>query len=230
MATTKTARPAVTVKFAQTLDGRLATSIGESKWISSEQSLKFAHKLRSEHDAILVGVGTVLADDPQLNVRLVQGRDPVRIVVDSRLRIPTRARLLSDGAGRGTLIATTERAAAGRVRKLQTLGAEVLRLPARQTSAKGKAGVDMAALLVELGRRGIKSVLVEGGAEVITSLLRAKLVDRLIVVIAPKIIGRGKESIGDLGITRMRDAMKFLNVKVRRIGADLVFDARLRAG
>lgn len=218
----------MTVKFAQTLDGRLATSIGESKWISSEQSLKFAHKLRSEHDAIMVGVGTVLADDPRLNVRLVVGRDPVRVVVDSQLRTPTRARLLTDGGSRGTLIATTERASSGKARRLQTLGAEVLTFPAQKAAAHRKAGVDMTALLGELRRRGIRSVLVEGGARVITSLLRARLVDRLIVVIAPKIIGRGKESIGDLGITRMRDAMLFTEVKVRRIGADLVFDAKLR--
>src|SRR5215468_6514226 len=115
-------RPRVTIKFAQSLDGRIATSSGDSKWISSPQSLKFAHRLRAEHDAILVGIGTVLADDPHLNVRLVKGRDPVRVVVDSRLRIPVNSKLLTEADSRRTIIATAGRASTGKTRQLESLG------------------------------------------------------------------------------------------------------------
>ena len=214
----------MTVKFAQTIDGRLATATGDSKWISSEASLTFAHKLRAEHDAILVGVGTVLADDPRLTVRLVKGRDPLRVVIDTNLKTPPRSKLLVNGAARRTLIATGNTRNTGRARRLETLGAEILPLP----QGKENSGLDLSALLRELGRRGIESVLVEGGAGIITSFLRAKLVDRIIVVIAPKIIGCGKDSIGDLGITRLRDALKLDHVKARRLGPDLVLDATLR--
>src|SRR5215813_8883272 len=99
--------PFVTVKFASTLDGRIATTTGDSKWISSDETLKLAHQLRAEHDAILVGVGTVLADDPQLTVRLVEGCDPLRVIVDAKLQIPAQARVLADGNAKNTLIATT---------------------------------------------------------------------------------------------------------------------------
>jgi riboflavin-specific deaminase-like protein len=219
-------RPFVTVKFAQSLDGRIATATGESQWISSQSSLRLAHKLRREHDAIMVGVGTVIRDDPRLTVRLVNGRNPLRIVVDSRLRLPTCARVLADGAARQTLVATTEAADAERACELENLGAEILRLPA----SAGISGVDLAELLEELGRRRIKSVLVEGGARIVTSLLTARLVDRLVVAIAPKIIGRGTEAIGDLGIIHLRDAISFSKFKTRRLGPDIIFDGQLGTG
>jgi len=213
------AKPWVTVKFAQTLDGRLATKTGDSKWISSEGALEFAHRLRSKHDAILVGVGTVLADDPRLNVRLVKGRDPLRVVVDSRLRTPLHSKLLDNSTDQKTIIATTKLASAARARKVESLGAELVKLP---LDKRGR--VNLERLLDALWRRGVKSVLVEGGAEIITSLLKANLVDRFVVVIAPKLIGQGKESIGQLGITRLRDAIEFSSVKVRRLGPDLIVD------
>ena len=221
-----TGLPFVTVKIAQSLDGRIATAAGDSQWISGPRSLRLAHQLRREHDAIIVGIGTALADDPRLTVRLVDGRDPLRVVVDSRLRLPSRARVLAEGAAQRTLVATTEMADRKRVAEIERLGAEVLMLPA----VENRAQVDLRALLEALGKRGIESALVEGGAGIITSLLRERLVDRLVVVIAPKIIGRGIEAIGELNVERLREAIKFSEFKTRRLGPDIVFDGRIEWG
>jgi diaminohydroxyphosphoribosylaminopyrimidine deaminase / 5-amino-6-(5-phosphoribosylamino)uracil reductase len=219
----RTGLPFVTVKFAQSLDGRLATATGNSQWISSPASLRLAHRLRREHDCVMVGIGTVLADDPQLTVRLVGGRHPLRVVVDSRLRIPSTARVIREGPHR-TLIATTESSRSARLGELQELGAEVWTV-----GAQGKqAGVDLKELLGLLGRQGVASVLVEGGAGLITSFLAAGLADRLVVVVAPKLIGRGIEAVGDLGIRNVSDAIMLSSVKTHKLGPDIVFDARLK--
>jgi len=217
-------RPFVTVKFAQSLDGRIATSTGDSRWISSPSSLRLSHKLRREHDAILVGIGTVLSDDPQLTVRLLKGRDPLRIVVDSKLRIPLNSRLLANGAANGTLVATAVSSNSQRTRAIQDAGAEVLRLP----KARNGPGIDISRLLQELQRRGIQSVLVEGGKAIITSLFNARAVDRLVVIIAPKIIGQGTEAIGQLGIKKLERAVTFASAKTRKLGDDIIFDGRLK--
>jgi riboflavin-specific deaminase-like protein len=218
-----TGLPFVTVAFAQSLDGRIATGTGDSKWISSSAARRFAHQLRREHDAILVGIGTVLTDDPQLTVRLVNGCDPLRIVVDTRLRLPLNSRVLANGAARNTLVVTRKDADVARLRGIMKLGAEVLQL----AGAAGYSKVDLAQLLEELGRRGIASVLAEGGKRIITSLLAARSVDRLTIVIAPKLIGQGTEAIGDLGITRLNDAITFSSAHIRRLGTDIIFDGRL---
>jgi riboflavin-specific deaminase-like protein len=215
--------PFVTVKYAQTLDGRMATATGDSQWISGPDSLRLAHELRAEHDAIMVGIGTVLADDPQLTVRLASGNDPLRVIVDSRMRTPLAARVLADGAARRTLIATTAMADGARRAEVERLGATVVTLPTRADSSQ----LDLAALLGELKARGIQSVLVEGGSEIITSLLAERLVDRLIVAIAPKLIGSGKEAIGDLRIRRLADALCFASFSTRRLGDDVIFDGRI---
>ena len=215
--------PFVTVKFAQSLDGRIATATGESKWISGPGARRFVHKLRREHDAIMVGIGTVLIDDPELTVRLVSGRDPLRVIVDSHLRIPLTARVLGEGAASGTLIVTDKSTDIARAREIESLGCEVLRLP----RSKDNSGIDLGRLFEELGRRGIGSVLVEGGKGIITSLLKAHAVDRMVAVIAPKIVGQGIEAVGDLGITKLDDAIVFSSVKTRRLGADMIFDGRL---
>jgi riboflavin-specific deaminase-like protein len=215
------ARPAVTVSYAQTLDGRLATRTGSSQWISGPESLRFAHQLRAGHDAIMVGAGTVCRDNPRLTVRLAPGRDPLRVVVDSTLRIPLDAVVLAGGAASGTLLAVTERAAAERCAAARALGATVLTLP----SADGR--VDLHALLAALAARGIGSVMVEGGATLITALLRARLVDRLAVCIAPKVLGAGIEAIGDLGIAGLDRALLLRDVRVTPYGVDLVLDGRI---
>src|SRR5829696_7545738 len=198
-------RPTVTVSYAQTLDGRLATVNGSSRWISSPDSLRFAHQLRAEHDAVAVGAGTACNDDPRLTVRLVPGEDPLRVVVDSALRTPLSAAVLANGAAKGTALAAT-----------------VLRLP-----ASGKGRVDLDALLSGLHSLGVRSVMVEGGAALITSFLCERLVDRIAVCIAPKILGSGIEAVGDLGICDLTDSLTLVDTSVTPYGVDLVLDSRL---
>ncbi len=216
--------PFVTVKFASTLDGRIATKSGDSQWISSEATLKLAHQLRCEHEAILVGIKTVLADDPQLTTRLVEGRDPLRVIVDTKLQIPLQARALTDGKAANTLIATSAAADRDKIAAIKRCGAEVMIVPAEQVTSR----LNLEALLRQLAQHGIKSVLVEGGSQIITTLVSARLVNRLIVVIAPKIIGRGIEAVDDLGITRLSDAITFTSVEITKLGSDVVFDCRLK--
>jgi diaminohydroxyphosphoribosylaminopyrimidine deaminase/5-amino-6-(5-phosphoribosylamino)uracil reductase len=239
----RTGMPFVTVKFAVSLDGRIATSTGDSQWISSPGSLRFAHGLRRENDAVLVGIGTVLADDPQLTVRLVKGPSPVRVVVDSSLRIPLSARVLLDCQTQHTIVATTEPADMLRVSALERLGAEVLVLPRAQrislpadstgpqtrpgSEQSRRYGVDLSRLLASLGERQIASLLVEGGSGITTSLLASRSVERIVAVIAPKIIGAGVEAIGDLGIRHLKDAITFSSVRTSKVGRDFIFDGRI---
>ena len=215
-------RPDVTVSYAQTLDGRLATADGSSQWISSPESLRFAHILRAKHEAIMVGAGTACRDDPRLTVRLVPGKDPIRVVVDSTLRTPLTAAVLAHGAAAGTVLAVTERAPTDRCAEATHLGATVLRLP---VETEGR--VDLKALLSELYASGVRSVLVEGGAALITSLLCNRLVDRLAVCVAPKILGSGIEAVGDLGICELNDSLALVDTSIIPYGVDVVFDSRV---
>ena len=216
--------PFVTLKFAQTIDGRIASVTGHSQWISSPASRTLAHRLRSTHDAILVGVGTVLADDPELTVRHVKGKNPLRIVVDSHLRIPLTAKILQDQEQARTIIATTKHAAPKKIQRLQKEGIKTL-LVDELIGADGGHHVDVQKLLQELGRRQIASVLVEGGSAIITSLLQEKLADRLVIIVAPKILGRGIEAVADLGNQTMDEAIKLNFRKVYRRGDDIIIDA-----
>jgi diaminohydroxyphosphoribosylaminopyrimidine deaminase/5-amino-6-(5-phosphoribosylamino)uracil reductase len=215
-------RPTVTISYAQTLDGRLAAANGSSRWISAPESLRFAHELRAEHNAVVVGAGTACTDDPRLTVRLALGDDPLRVVVDSSLRTPLSAAVLANGAAKGTVLAVTERAPERRCEEVLSLGATVLKLPA---DAIGR--VDLRALLSELYALGVRSVMVEGGAALITSFLCERLVDRLVVCIAPKILGRGIEAVGDLGIHDLTDSLVLVDTSVTPYGVDLVLDSRV---
>jgi diaminohydroxyphosphoribosylaminopyrimidine deaminase / 5-amino-6-(5-phosphoribosylamino)uracil reductase len=215
-------RPTVTVSYAQTLDGRLATANGSSRWISAPESLRFAHQLRAEHDVVAVGAGTACKDDPRLTVRLVPGDDPLRVVVDSSLRTPLSAAVLANGAAKRTILAVTERAPERRCEEALALGATVLELP---SDAAGR--VDLHALLSELHSLGVRSVMVEGGAALITAFFCERLVDRLAVCIAPKILGRGIEAVGDLGIQDLSDSLILADTSVTPYGVDLVLDSRV---
>jgi diaminohydroxyphosphoribosylaminopyrimidine deaminase/5-amino-6-(5-phosphoribosylamino)uracil reductase len=214
--------PFVTLKFAQTLDGRIATASGHSQWISSLPARRFAHRLRSLHDTILVGVGTVMDDDPELTVRLARGRNPVRIIVDSRLRIPLHSNVLKHRETAKTIIAATPDAPHDKRERLIEMGIEILSI-----DKDSHRQVDLKKLLTALGGKGISSVLIEGGAAVITSVLKDHLADRIVMIIAPKITGKGIEAVGDLGIESMDGALKFSYKKILRKGDDLVIDGRI---
>lgn len=204
-----TGRPFVSAKFAMSLDGKIATRAGESRWITGEESRLHGHRLRHIHDAILVGVGTVIADDPELSARLdgEDVRQPLRVVLDSQLRTRMSARVV----GPNTLIATTRSGLVG--------AAEILPLPA---TAEGR--VPLAPLLDELGKRGILSLLVEGGSEVHGSFLAEGLVDKVHVYVAPRLIG-GRDApgaIGGSGVERLVEAIQLRDLDTTRLGADIL--------
>jgi diaminohydroxyphosphoribosylaminopyrimidine deaminase/5-amino-6-(5-phosphoribosylamino)uracil reductase len=217
-----TGMPFVTVKFAQTLDGRIASSAGHSRWISSPASRKLGHKLRSRHDAVLVGIGTVIKDNPQLTVRLVKGRNPLRIVLDSSLRVPLEANVLAEQEKAKTLIATIASAPQNATAALKKMGIEVLTV-----LEDTRGDVDLRQLLKILGERSISSILVEGGAATITSFLRLGLADRLVVFTAPRIMGRGVEAVGELEIKDVAGALKLTFEKVYWSAEDIVIEARV---
>ncbi len=217
----KTCRPNVTLKFVRTLDGYIATKTGDSKWISSLKSRKFAHKLRSQHDAVLVGVNTVLKDDPLLNVRMVKGRNPIKIIVDSRLRTPLTARVLKNQPQK-TILAVTKNAQPRKIKQVQKLGAKVLMIPADRNGQ-----VDLKKLLLKLSKIGTKSMLVEGGAKIITNFLKNRLADRLVIITAPKIIGKGLPAVNSPNSVRLPKT-QLTAPRILQLGDDLVIDAMLK--
>ena len=210
-------RPYVVLKYAQTVDGRIATREGDAKWISGEDERRISHALRAACDAVLVGVGTAAVDDPQLTVRMVSGASPLRVVLDSTLRLPDTARVLDGQAG--TIVITTPRSSAERRAALraQAIGVHVVE--------PGPRGVDLAGALTALRSLGVRSLLVEGGARIITSFLAEKLVDRLVVGIAPAIIGTGVDAVGDLGVARVGESLRLTNRSVHVAGDDLLVAA-----
>ena len=219
-----TGLPFVTVKFAMSLDGKIATRTGDSKWISGEESREYVHQLRRVADAIMVGVNTILVDDPQLTARhgLEQAgmqEKPIRVVVDSKAHTPPTAQVFKQ-PGR-TIVAVTLAAPPSNIKVLEKAGAEVLELPSRE------ALVDLEALLVELGKREITSVVVEGGGTLLGSffqLYEKYLVDKVIAFIAPVIIGGrdAKLAVGGKGAERITDALHLNRVKVERFGDDMM--------
>ncbi len=232
--------PFVIAKAACSLDGRIATATGESQWLTGEAARAFGHKLRHRVDAILVGVNTVLADDPQLTTRLPgktreratenrkqktenNSKDPIRIILDSRLRIPLTARILHLDSPAPTWVACTDKAPKDKVLALEDSGAEVLVLP------EDSGRVALQPLLKLLGRRRVQSLLVEGGAEVHGSFFDEKLVDKFHFFYAPKFLG-GREApavLGGRGVALLKDAHQARDLSVRRLGNDLLVSGYL---
>jgi len=214
-------RPAYTLKAAVTLDGKIATVKGSSKWITGEAAREDVHRMRTAHDAILVGVGTVLADDPRLDSRIPGGRDPIRIVLDGRLRTPPTARLLPRKSGPRTIIVTGLRADKAKQAALEKAGAEVWRRKLRKNGE-----VALWELGTELGLAKILSVLVEGGGQVHASFLAQKLADDVVLYVAPKVVGGPAPSwVGGEGVGTMAAAHR-----LRPIGSPVLLgdDLRLR--
>jgi len=233
-----TGLPFVSLKAAMSLDGKIASATGESKWITGEKARALGHRLRAEHDAVLTGVETVLADDPELTVRLARGRDPLRVVADSRARTPATARVLP------AIIAVTDRAPAKRVNALLAAGAEVWTLPAREGEVRAgsaepalslpkgvsPARVDLEALLRRLAERGVQSVLLEAGGTLAAAALAADLVDRLYLFVAPCLLGgaQARTPIEGPGAPRLEDCWRVKNLRTRRVGEEVLITGDLR--
>ena len=220
-----TGRPFVTLKMASTLDGKIATARGESRWITGPAARKLVHQLRAASDAIVTGSGTVLADDPRLTARTgsPQGRRPLRIVLDPSLHIPLGAKVLRDRKAPTLIVTTTAGAAANRA-ALQKIGAEVLVLPSRRGRIRWRT------LLSDLGRRGIAALMIEGGAEVNASALREGVVDRVLYFLAPRLLG-GRDAVGAVGglsPAHLSDALSLKRAVVMRIGPDILVEGFLR--
>ncbi len=209
------ARPRVTLHYAQSLDGRIATRSGASRWISGPPATHFAHELRAASGAVVIGSGTALMDDPRLTVRHVSGPQPLRVVLDGRGRLPATARLLTDGAAPTIHVTRGSGAAGGPASHVERWA-----LP----GGPAGEGVDLSALLARLADLRVAAVLVEGGRGVLTSFLRAGLVDRLIVTVAPMIVGAGIDAIGDLATVRLDQALRFATERVIRLGDDVILD------
>lgn len=210
------ARPFVTLAYAQSLDGSIAGEGRRPLTLSGASSLQLTHELRAAHDAILVGIGTVLADDPRLNVRLVSGTDPQPIVVDSRLRLPESSHLLQNG--RGVWLAATEAAEDSEVERVSSRGADVLRMPALENG-----WVDLEALMSDLIERGISHVLVEGGARILTSFLKVRLADYVVLTVAPRFVG----GVPALIQHELSPFPRLSSWRSERVGDDLVLAGEL---
>lgn len=221
-------RPFVILKSAASLDGKIATRVGDTRWITNEKSRAFLHRLRDEVDGILVGIGTIMADDPELTARLNgrKGKDPVRIVVDSKLRIMPQSKVLNPESEAGTIIATTELAPKERIKKLEELGARVLIVRSKDNR------VDLMELMYELGKLEITSLIIEGGAEINASSLDSGIVDKVLFFYAPKIIG-GADALGMVGgkgVEKLNDAVNLKNIRVRRLGDDILVEGYVNKG
>jgi diaminohydroxyphosphoribosylaminopyrimidine deaminase/5-amino-6-(5-phosphoribosylamino)uracil reductase len=215
--------PFVTLKLAASLDGKIATATGDARWISCEESRATVHLLRNKYDAVVVGAGTVIADNPQLTCRIAGGRDPWRIILDARLRIPLNAEFLRRRGNDKNIIVTSDTAPLGKIRALKDLGAAVWRLPARE------GAVRWLPLLKKLARIGIASVLIEGGAIIAAGALKEKMVDKMLLFYAPKLLGGdGRNMIDSLGIEHIKQSVMLQNLKVQKSGADLLISGYLQ--
>ena len=208
-----TGRPFVILKTAQTLDGRIATSTGDSKWITGPTARSFAHKLRSHYDAVAVGAGTVLADNPRLTVRSAKGKNPLRIVLTATGNIPESAGLIKNNEDNLTIIATTRAVVAKNPFK------KIILWPVKT----GPDGLDLNDFLSRAASHGVMSILFEGGSKIATELFKKRLVNKYYQFIAPMIVGEGKSGIGDLGLTKVANGITFDDSGFRKIGDDRLF-------
>lgn len=213
--------PYVTLKAAQTIDSKIADTFGESKWISSKESRKFVHEMRSKYDAVLVGANTVLKDNPKLDVRLIEGRNPKRLILDARLRIKLTSSILN--SEKNVTIITSKNAMLKRkkIEQLKKLGVNLFFI-----KNINEHEIDIKSMLKTLAKNNVTSLLVEGGGKVFSSFLNAKLFNEIRLFLAPKILGNGINTFGDLGNNKIEDALKLRINKFEKIGDDIMIDFR----
>ncbi len=221
-----TKTPFILLKYAMTLDGKIATYTGDSKWISNSLSRNYVHEIRHKFSAIMVGIGTVLKDNPNLNTRLAnkEGLDPIRIIVDTKGRIPLDAKLINLKSNARTIVVTTELSSKDKLKSLKDKGVEIIITPVKDNH------VDLKYLINILGEIGIDSILLEGGSQLNFSMLKENLVDKVITFISPKIIGGSlsKTPVGGSGIEFMKDAINLHDISLKRFGEDIMLEAYIK--
>jgi diaminohydroxyphosphoribosylaminopyrimidine deaminase/5-amino-6-(5-phosphoribosylamino)uracil reductase len=204
--------PFVIMKVAQTLDGKTATLKGDSKWITSGTSREFVYKLRSKVDSVLVGSKTIIKDNPKLTIHKIKGKNPKRIILTTSGQIPPDSRVLKNNKDNKTIIVTSKITS-----RLKSYPAEIWEV--KKTSDRK---IDLQKFLKKAGQEKIASILIEGGKEIFTSFIRNKLVDKVYYFLAPKILGKGLETFGDLGINRIKDSLNLKEVELKRFSDDLL--------
>lgn len=213
-----TGLPFVVLKCAMTLDGKIASRSGDSKWISSDESLRFAHMLRSQSDAIIVGINTVLQDNPLLTTRKVKGKNPLRIILDSQAKTPLNAKVILDKST-PTVIATSKAAPPNKVKALKKAGAQIIYT------------TNLKKIIQELGASQINSVLIEGGGEVAYSALAQKIVDKIYFIVAPKIVGgrEAKSPVEGKGLNKIAHSIKIKGLRPLPCGQDIILEGYIEA-
>lgn len=213
--------PYITLKTAQTLDGKIADGSGRSKWITSPPSRRYVHELRSKYDAVLVGAGTIKKDDPSLTVRLAEGRNPQRIIIDSSLSLKLTHSVFINNKDRKLILVTSKESITKvrKIKKLKELGAQILFI---RKNKEGK--IDLKQTLRELAKLNITSVLVEGGSRVFTSFIKEKLFDDILVFVSPKVLGGGLPVVGDLCINNIKQSFKVKFNACEKIGDDVLLE------
>lgn len=225
----RTGTPYVAMKYAMTMDGKIACYTGDSKWVTGEKSRAHVQTLRNHYKGIMAGIGTVLADDPMLNCRIEGRRDPIRIIADSHLRIPMDSQLVRTAGQQPLIVACLPDADEEKAAQLQEKGVEVLRIPGVTTAditEEQKEVISLPVLMKELGARKIDGILLEGGGQLNESALQAGIVDRIYCYIAPKIFGgaQAKTPVEGQGLTRAADAWQFNRIGMQEFGQDILLE------
>ena len=225
----RTGTPYVAMKYAMTMDGKIACYTGDSKWVTGEKSRAHVQTLRNHYKGIMAGIGTVLADDPMLNCRIEGGRDPIRIIADSHLRIPMDSQLVRTAGQQPLIVACLPDADEEKAAQLQEKGVEVLRIPGVTTAditEEQKEVISLPVLMKELGARKIDGILLEGGGQLNESALQAGIVHRIYCYIAPKIFGgaQAKTPVEGQGLTRAADAWQFNRIGMQEFGQDILLE------